>query len=81
MFPKLTSLLSNHVAPGGSHVSVSPFAFLIGARIEVKATAGDEAKRIEAIRQRLTEVRELLDADHLIRGRDALRAVIQDIDK
>jgi hypothetical protein len=24
---------------------------------------------------------ELLDADHLIRGRDALRAIIQDIEK
>ena len=79
MFAQLKSLLSNHVAPGGSHVSVSPFAFLVGTRIEVMANAGDDAEIIESITTELMEVDRLLDADNLVGARDRVKAILRGI--
>jgi hypothetical protein len=79
MFAALKSLLSNHVAPGGSHVSVSPFAFLVGTRIDVRANAGDEARRTEAIVNRLMEVDRLLDNDCLPEGRERVKDLLREL--
>jgi hypothetical protein len=77
MFSSLKSLLSVHVAPGASHVSVSPFSFAWGAKISVRANAGDDAELIEQIKTELAEVERLLDADQLVDARVLLKAILQ----
>jgi hypothetical protein len=77
MFPTLKSLLSNHVAPGGSHVSISPFAFLIGVRIEPTASAGDDALKKAELTVGLLEVERMLDSDDLVGGRLRLKAILR----
>lgn len=79
MFPNLKSALSNHVSPGASHVSVSPFAFLIGTRIEVCSSAGDDSDVIERVRLDLMEVDRLLDGDNLLAGRERLKSVLRQL--
>jgi hypothetical protein len=70
-------LLSNHIAPGGSHVSVSPFAFLVGARIDVRAIAGDDAIERAELTVELMEVDRLLDNDDLVAGRERIKAILR----
>ena len=79
MFAQLKSLLSNHVAPGGSHVSVSPFAFLVGTRIEVRAIAGDDAIERAELAVELMEVDRLLDNDDLVAGRERIKAILKNM--
>ena len=79
MFAQLKSLLSNHIAPGGSHVSVSPFAFLVGTRIEVRAIAGDDAIERAELAVELMEVDRLLDNDDLVAGRERIKAILKNM--
>ena len=79
MFSQLKSLLSNHIAPGGSHVSVSPFAFLVGTRIDVRAIAGDDAIERAELTVELMEVDRLLDNDDLVAGRERLKAILRNM--
>ena len=77
MFPKLEKALSNEVAPGGSSVSVSPFALLIGTRIEVRATAGDNEKKQAEIRTMAQAALDHFNADRLVEGRKLLVLTIE----
>jgi len=79
MFSQLKSLLSNHIAPGGSHVSVSPFAFLVGTRIDVRAIAGDDAIERAELTVELMEVDRLLDNDDLVAGRERIKAILRNM--
>jgi hypothetical protein len=75
MFPNLKSLLSSHAAPGSAIASAAPFSFF--ARFNIQASAGDDAKRIEAIASELMEVDRLLDADDFKAGRERLKDVLR----
>ena len=81
MFPKLEKALSNEVAPGGSSVSVSPFALLIGTRIEVKANAGDDAIEWAELKAKIEESLRMLYTDNLVGGRDLLQAAYDEMVK
>lgn len=77
MFAALKSLLSVHVAPGGSHVNVAPFSFAWGAKINVRAVAGDDEVERAELLERLKSVEQMLDRDDLAGGRDLLRLTIE----
>jgi hypothetical protein len=79
MFSSLKSLLSVHVAPGASHVSVSPFSFAWGAKISVRANAGDDVIEREKLIAELMEIDRILEADDLPAGRERVKAILQNL--
>lgn len=76
MFAALKSLLSVHVAPGGSYVNYGPFSFAWWTRPTITASAGDDVVKL---RERLLEVKRRLDGDDLNGGRELLDSVIDEL--
>ena len=77
MFAALKSLLSVHVAPGGSYVNYAPFSFACFTRPSIRANAGDnESERAEII-ESLKAVEQHLLADRLVEGRELLVLAIE----
>lgn len=71
MLANLRSMLSNHVAPGGALVTLSPFSCLI-ARVTITTARPADSEFVSDLEDALG----YLDADELSRGREKLRKVV-----
>ena len=81
MFAALKSLLSVHVAPGGSYVNYAPFSFAWFTRPTIRANAGDDAIERAELKAKIEESLRMLYTDNLVGGRDLLQAAYAELVK